>query len=272
MNTFSGNGLTITNIRNVAILDKKLMLEIFQNQMDKEIIIYQYFYARNDHIYPLNVSVVNSLPDGEATAGLANTYARSDQIHTINDSSDVMIKDTINGVIGINATFACSNHAHQLNVLTSLPVKITTAAGSAGTQNIYARIDHQHPLKYATTEIPPVDSGTCGVGNSINYARANHYHAFNVSTPAPLQDVEGNGIAGNSTFYAGSNHAHSINVYCNNGSFPKPNLNPSNGTSLYYSRYDHIHLLTVTFLANLTALGYVKSGVSVLSKQLSDGP
>ncbi|KAA6395025.1 MAG: hypothetical protein EZS28_009446 [Streblomastix strix] len=228
------------------------------------------FYARNDHLHPLNVSVVDPLPDGEATAGLANTYARSDHIHPINVLSNIPIKDTVNKVVGTQTTFARSDHAHPLNVSTALPVKTITAVGSADTQNIYARIDHQHPLQSVTTEIPPVDSGTDGVANQVNYATENHWHPLNTITATPLQHNE-NGNAGNTTYYDRCNHAHLINVYPNNGSLLKPNFNLSNGTSAYYSRLDHVYLLTVTFPANLSAPDYVKSGVSDLQVLLSDG-
>ncbi|KAA6362250.1 MAG: hypothetical protein EZS28_042223, partial [Streblomastix strix] len=128
------------------------------------------FYARNDHIHLLSVSVLDPLPDGEATAGTANTYARSDHVHPINVSSDVPIKDTINGVVGINTTFSRSDHAHPLNVTTAIPVKSSSTVGIAGTQVTYARIDHQHPLQISTTAIPLADTGSGVIGNSIYYA------------------------------------------------------------------------------------------------------
>ncbi|KAA6396310.1 MAG: hypothetical protein EZS28_008166 [Streblomastix strix] len=229
------------------------------------------FYARNDHIHPLSVSVLDPLPDGEATAGVANTYARSDHVHPINVSSDVPIKDTSNRVVGINTTFSRSDHAHPLNVTIAIPIKCSSTVVIAGIQNTYARIDHQHPLQISTTSIPVADAGSGLVGNSICYASAAYAHPFQVTSVYPLPDIDGTGTARNSSFYARSNHAHPINVYPNNGSLPKPNFNPSNGTSPYYSRHDHVHLLTVTFLENLTAPGQVGSGVSDLQVLRSDG-
>ncbi|KAA6371141.1 MAG: hypothetical protein EZS28_033331 [Streblomastix strix] len=196
-------------------------------------------YARNDHIHPLSVSVLDPLPDGEATAGVANTYARSDHIHPINVSSDVPIKDTVNEAVGINTTFSRSDHSHPLNVTTAIPVKSSSTVGIAGTQVTYARIDHQHPLQISTAAIPVANTGS--------------------------------GLVGNSIYYATAAHAHPLNVQPNNNILPKPNLNPSNGTSQYYARNDQVHLLTVTFPANLTAPGYVRSGVLDLQVLLSDG-
>ncbi|KAA6360864.1 MAG: hypothetical protein EZS28_043609, partial [Streblomastix strix] len=121
--------------------------------------------------------VLDHLPDGEATACLANAYARSDHIPPLSASSAVTIKDTINGVVGINNIFACSDHAHPLNVIATIP-KFDQPVGTTGTSLYYARADHVKPCVYSTAT-PMIDYGTGVVGNQAIYARANHAHPAN---------------------------------------------------------------------------------------------
>lgn len=169
--------------------------------------------------------------------------------------SDNPAKDSgTNGVVGTSSAYARADHAHPLNVSTTVPVVDGTAA--VGTSTAYARSDHKHPLNVSTT-VPVVD-GTAAVGTSTAYARSDHKHPLNVSTTVPV--VDGTAAVGTSTAYARSDHKHPANVGTTVGAALGT---AAAGTATVCARADHVHPLpAITSLSGTLAIAHGGTGAT----------
>lgn len=103
--------------------------------------------ARYDHRHNLNVDAGKPADVGTvASTGTASTYARRDHVHkggsgSVGDTTPKV--DITNGKAGTATSASREDHQHPLNVDSTNPIAIGTAA-SAGTSGIYAQRDHVH--------------------------------------------------------------------------------------------------------------------------------
>ncbi|KAA6391226.1 MAG: hypothetical protein EZS28_013250 [Streblomastix strix] len=158
-----------------------------------------------------------------------------DQVTPASDATPLV--DSGTGVAGTSTEYSRGDHKHQLQVSDVLPSK-DTSVGTVGQASSYARSDHQHPIQTVDT-IPVTNSADRSYDTVDSYARNDHSHPINVQTNASIVPVV-NGVG-------------------------------NNGTSAYYSSYDHIHPQQLTYDGNLTATKFIKSGGTSNDILLPDG-
>jgi hypothetical protein len=177
---------------------------------------------------------------GIADIGVANSFSRSDHIHTVSAGTPVSI-GTANSA-GAATTFVRSDHVHahgdlaggtlHANASTSVagfmsaadktkldgvaasatntpltavaPVNVTKAAAVVGVATAAARADHKHDVTTAAAV-----ALTVGIANaegvSTSLARADHTHAISAGTPVSIGTANAEGAG---TTFARSNHVH----------------------------------------------------------------
>ncbi|KAA6396883.1 MAG: hypothetical protein EZS28_007593 [Streblomastix strix] len=129
--------------------------------------------------------------------------------------------------------------------------------GVAGTSNEYSRGDLMHPLQVSTL-LPNKDTSFGNISSASTYARSDHQLPVQTADSIPPADIA-DGSYGIVVAYARNNHSHLINVKTNVSIVPVANGVGNNGTSAYYSRYDHIHPQQLTCDENLTTTKFIKT-------------
>lgn len=112
------------------------------------------FYARRDHIHPVNVDDSVDPADTADTAapGTSDRYARADHVHKGGGAALDTVAPLADGTaaVGTGTKAAHGDHVHPANVGTATPAAPATAA-APGTAIVYARADHVHPARAAQT-------------------------------------------------------------------------------------------------------------------------
>jgi len=145
------------------------------------------YYARRDHVHPVNVDDTALPADNAATAapGTSNRYARADHVHVGQAAALETVAPVADGVatVGVSTKGAHGDHRHPLNVDATVP-PADSGSGSAGSASTYPRRDHAHPLNVDATA--PATLGTANAAGSASvYARRDHVHADRVPTSVP---------------------------------------------------------------------------------------
>ncbi len=128
-----------------------------------------------------------------ASAGAANTAARSDHKHDVTTAvaGAAAIGDA--AAEGTATSLARSDHKHSF-AAPAAPANITKATAAAGTATTFARSDHKHDVSTAA----PVEltNNTNGEGNATTIARSNHTHAHGARGGGTLHAEATSGAAG----------------------------------------------------------------------------
>ncbi|KAA6370234.1 MAG: hypothetical protein EZS28_034239 [Streblomastix strix] len=128
----------------------------------------------------------------------------------------------------------------------------------AGISNEYSRGYHKHPLQVSTS-LPSKDTSACNIGQASTYAKSDHQHPIQTEDTIQVSDSV-DGSYGTVDSYAINNHSHPINVQTNASIASAVIGVRNNGSSAFYSRYDHIHPQQMTYDGNITATKFIKTG------------
>ena len=194
----------------------------------------------NDNSYEnsLSLGITNN---GESIVSVSNASAWRSAL-SIMPATSIPSRDVAGGATGDVESFARANHAHPLNIdSTIVNIKSDASTASLGSSTYYALVDHVHPMNYDDENSPAKDSGESGfIGTPNAYALSDHAHPFNVTNAYPVADTGASGAWGSSSYYARSDHAHPFNVATNYSAAPL-GATAASGSSTFYARADHVH-------------------------------
>ncbi|KAA6387679.1 MAG: hypothetical protein EZS28_016795 [Streblomastix strix] len=120
------------------------------------------------------------------------------------------------------------------------------------------------------SDATPLSDGTATAGISTEYSRGDHVHPLNITSTIPISD-SASGSVGTTNYYARNDHSHPINVETNASNIPIVNGVGANGTSAFHARHDHIHPQQLTYVGNVTATKFIKTGGTVNDMLLANG-
>lgn len=170
------------------------------------------------------------------------------------------------GAVGTATKAAREDHVHAGVVLSTATPAAVAANGAVGTGTTAARSDHVHAGVTLATSAPPAISGSGAVGTAASAAREDHTHALSLTVPGPGPDTGApepdggstimpapSGFLGASASFSRRDHIHPVNV--NDAVLPEDTADTADaGTSLRYSRADHVHKSTGATLETATPL------------------
>ena len=211
-------------------------------------------------------SATTPVVDGTATIGTSLKYARADHVHPTDTTRAPLASPTFTGTVTIPSGASISGFAPLASpTFTGTPLSVTAAADTNTTQ--IATTAFVVGQASATT---PVIDGTATIGTSLKFARADHVHPTD-TTRAPLASPTFTGTPLSTTAAVSTNTTQIATTAFVVGqagtASPVVNGTATVGTSLLYSRQDHVHATDTTRapLASPTFTGTVTipSGASI---------
>lgn len=121
-----------------------------------------------------DASAIANVTKAAASAGVANTAARSDHKHNITTAAPGTIAVGDSAAEGSATSLARSDHTHALTA-PSAPANVTKAAASAGVATTVARSDHKHDI--STAAAADITDSTNAEGVATTLARSDHSHS-----------------------------------------------------------------------------------------------
>lgn len=171
-----------------------------------------------------------------ASAGVANTIARTDHVHSISTAAAVTLNaDTANGE-GAATSLARSNHTHAISTAAPSANLTATTTNSAGVSASLTRADHSHAITTAAAVTLNADSAN-GLGSATSLARSDHTHSITTGTPSGSLGANTANAIGVATSLARSDHAHALAT----GTPVALGAALSAGSSNNLARADHVH-------------------------------
>lgn len=129
-----------------------------------------------------------------ASAGAANTVARSDHKHDVTTAAPVSTAVQMGNAAaeGTATTLARSDHQHA--VADGLPANVTKSAASNGVAATIARSDHKHDV--VTAAAVDLTDSTSGEGGASSLSRSDHTHSHGARAGGTLHAVATTTTAG----------------------------------------------------------------------------
>ena len=193
----------------------------------------------------------NPQPDGGASAGNSQRYARQDHVHPNDTSRAAINSPTFTGVVTIPSGANISGYA------------LTNSPNLSGLPNATTASTDENSTRIATCAFvvgqagsaTPVVDGVAAIGSSLRYARQDHVHPINTSL-ATINSPSFTGTPNATT--ASADEVTTRIATCQFVTNQAGSANPvvdgvaAIGSSLRYARQDHVHP-TNTNLATLNS-------------------
>ena len=205
--------------------------------------------------------------NGSVLVGTSLRYARQDHVHPSDTSRAPIASPTFTGTVTIPIGASINGYAQLANpTFTGTPAAPTASVDTSTTQLATC----QFVVGQASNATPVMD-GAAAIGTSLRYARQDHVHPTDTS----LASISNPTFTGQPAAPTASVDDVSTQIAtCQfvtsqaGSDTPQPNGTAAVGTSLRYSRQDHVHptdtslasISNPTFTGTVTADGNVVTG------------
>ena len=213
-------------------------------------------FARTDHVHPITTGIVSQqTPDQTNAAGASASLARIDHVHNIPTGTPSEISDSTN-TQGSASAFANQSHIHSHGNRGggTLHAAVTTSVNGFMIAADKTKLDGiasgatNTPL--SSTAPANVDKSTAAVGVGTTAARADHKHDISTAAPSTNLSATTSNAEGSSANIARSDHSHAITTGIVSGQ--TPDQTNAAGASANLARIDHVHNIPT---ANVSSIG-----------------